>query len=134
MPLILLAAAAAVPPSPACSVSDRAIVGSLREMPPSIREALGGRMADRDQPFNISDAVPPGQERWPFLRVICGYKTATGYVVERERGGRAYSKGRIVFANSPAGYVEAPAATTFPHPASATGTADKHLAIAAGER
>lgn len=40
------------------------------------------------------------------MRLICGYSTSDGYVVERERGGRGYNIGKIVFDKTKAGYTE----------------------------
>jgi hypothetical protein len=103
---MFIAAAAASASAPTCNAGGRPIATSLRELPASVRAALAHRVADRDQPFNISDAIAAGQERRPFMRLICGYPISGGYVVEREQGGRGYNVGKIVFDTTNAGYRE----------------------------
>ncbi|WP_440847759.1 hypothetical protein [Sphingomonas sp. 22176] len=98
--------AAAYGPAPMCGVSGRPVSTNIRELPISVRQALRHRVADRGQPFNVSDALPSGQERRPFMRLICGYSTPEGYIVEREQGGRGYNIGKIVFVKTDTGYVE----------------------------
>ena len=105
--LTLLAVTTSTPdPSPSCGVGDRPVATAIRETPVSVQKAMAHRIAERGEPFNISDAVPPGQEHRPFMRFICGYPTPSGYVVEREQGGRGYNVGKIVFDRTARGYVE----------------------------
>ncbi len=107
LPSVLLIAAAVVSgPAPMCGVSGRPVSTSISELPASVQHALAHRVADRGQPFNVSDAIQPGQERRPFMRLICGYSTPEGYIVEREQGGRGYNIGKIVFEKTDTGYIE----------------------------
>ena len=62
---------------------------SLETMAPEIRQQFG-RMAPRDGNFNISDAIGPGQENWPFTRFIQGGRSGTRWYVWYEYGGIAY--------------------------------------------
>lgn len=84
----------------------RPVATSLRELPASVQKALAHRVADRGQPFNVGDVIEPGQEQRPFMRLICGYATPEGYIVERERGGRGYNIGKVVFDKTATGYKE----------------------------
>jgi hypothetical protein len=104
--ILLVSTQVAAPVTPPCSVRNRPVVNALRAMPPSIQQALAHRMADRGQAFNRTDVIAPGRERLPFLRLICGYATPTGYVVEREQGGRGYNIGAIRFTKVGARYIE----------------------------
>ena len=104
--VLLIAAAAASGSASMCSVNGRPVATSLRELPASVQKVMAHRLADRGQPFNVSDAIQPGQERRPFLRLICGYTAPESYIVEREQGGRGYNIGKIVFDKTAAGYTE----------------------------
>src|SRR5690242_14458894 len=59
---------------------------SLDAMAPGIQRQFG-RMAPRDGNFNISDALGPGQENWPFTRFIQGGRSGTRWYVWYEYGG-----------------------------------------------
>ena len=101
-----LTLAAAPASARTCGASGAAVAHDLRALPTPIREALAGRLADYGQPFEVGDAIPAGQPRRPSMRLIYGYATPTGYVVEREQGGRGYNVGKIVFDKAAQGYIE----------------------------
>ena len=108
--LVLLAGApvAAIPANadnaPQCSVPGHAVAIRTSELPPEVLREFDGTLAEPGEPFHKTDAPTPGQENLPAMRLICGYRTLTGYVVERERGGRAYSVGKVVFHRTATGY------------------------------
>lgn len=104
LPLILLTVATASVASPPCTARGHPTVDTLSEMPEPVRTALAGQIADRGQPFNVSDAIQSGQDDRLFMRVICGYDTPEGYIVEREQGGRGYNIGAIIFLRNQFGY------------------------------
>jgi len=87
---------AAAPPRPelrkACGAG---AIFRTASLPRQALAALGGRMADPNQPFQSSDAIPAGP-RLPFHRLICAERTPDGYAVRFEYGGRAYGT-RIVY-------------------------------------
>jgi hypothetical protein len=103
--LLLVAAEPPVTPDIPCSVTDRPVVTRKQDLPKQVLEALRYDLADPGELFNKVDGLLPGQERFPFARLICGYSTPTGYVVERERGGRGYSVGREILNKSGEEYV-----------------------------
>ncbi len=103
MPAILMVMSSA---APHCSVLDRPVATRKADLPIEVRKALPEPMADPGEPFHVSDAVLPGQERWPWSRLICGYVVPDGYVIERERGGRGYSVGKIFLHRTSKGFFE----------------------------
>ena len=90
--------------APKCSLTGRPAVTKVSALPPSVQRALKSRIADPSAPFHNSDVVLSGQEKWPFMRLICGYRVPGGYVVEREQGGRGYNLGKIIFRRTARGY------------------------------
>jgi hypothetical protein len=102
--LFLAAAQAGSTLAPQCSVVDRPVSAKVKDLPVAIQKALAEQLADPGAPFHRTDTVLPGQEGWPYMRLICGYPVAEGYVIEREQGGRGYNVGQIVFRKTPAGY------------------------------
>ena len=105
--LLLSAAPLALPPAqaaPQCSVPGHAVAIRKTELPPDVSRELDEDMADPGKSFRKSDILAPGEEDLPHMRLICGYRTLSGYVVEREVGGHAYSIGRIVFRRTATGY------------------------------
>jgi len=111
LPLILAVSATVAPlkyPLPACSVKAAEVARTKQDLPPSVRLAVAD-FADSKEAFNKTDALPPNMEGLPFKRLICGYPTATGYVVEWEQGGRGYSIRRTAFRKASAGYELDPA-------------------------
>lgn len=103
-PLVLYAAALQSDPVPSCSVHDRPIVTKIIDLPPTVHTALPPGIADSGERFRSTDVTRPGEEAWPVLRLICGYSTEDGYIVEREQGGRGYNIARLVFSRSRAGF------------------------------
>ena len=79
------------PAQPAPSIVNSACgSGSLfrkADLPPQAVAALQFAMADPDQPFQVSDDVPPGPPL-PFRRLICAAPIQGGYAVHYEYGGR----------------------------------------------
>ena len=103
--LVLSAQAAAAQPVPRCSVVDRPIATRVRDLPAGVAAALPHAMADVGHPFNASDILDRAN---PSARLVCGYPVADGYVVEHERGGRAYNVATIRFRKTAKGYVAEP--------------------------
>lgn len=105
--LLLIApfAAQQTPAPPDCSVTGQSIASRTSALPPEVLRAIPERMADRGEPFRSTDMVGKGEEQWPVTRLICGYATDQGYVVEREHGGRGYHIERIQFRKTAEGYV-----------------------------
>ena len=92
---------------PHCSVPGHAVAIRKSELPPDVLREVDTEMADPGKPFRRTDALVPGEEELPAMRLICGYRTLEGYVVERELGGRGYSVGKIVFRRTATGYAPA---------------------------
>lgn len=103
--LLVLAAAQSATPGPQCSISDRPVVRRTQDLPAAVLKALPTRMANPGEAFHVTDVIAPGTEQLPWLRLICGYPIASGYVIEREQGGRGYNIGQIRFRKRQAGYV-----------------------------
>ncbi|MBN8807753.1 MAG: hypothetical protein J0I47_05905 [Sphingomonas sp.] len=104
LPLIMLAATHAASSIPTCSNPSPTAAFAVKKLPQAVQKALPYRLADPGQPFNVSDAIAKGDEARPFARLICGYPTKEGYVIERERGGRGYSVGSIRLVKTASGY------------------------------
>ena len=101
--MLFLFLALAAGSSPRCSIADRPVVRRLQDVPASVRKALPTAIANPGEPFQVTDIVQAGGR--PSLRLICGYATAKGYVIEREQGGRGYNVGRISLRRTHGGYV-----------------------------
>ena len=99
-----VAAPVPVEAAPHCSVPGHAVAIRKSELPPEVLREVEGDMADPGQPFRKTDALVPGEEDLPWMRLICGYRTLSGYVVEREQGGRGYNVGKIVFRRTATGF------------------------------
>jgi hypothetical protein len=87
---IALSPLAAAPARPYPVVDFACGSGSLfrkADLPPQAVAALHFAMADPDQPFQVSDDVPPGP-RLPFRRLICASPIPGGYAVHYEYGGK----------------------------------------------
>jgi len=79
---------------------DTQTYSSLDTMAPEIKVELArqfgdptGRhikMAARDEDFNVTDAIGPGQETWPFQRFVQGGRSGTRWYVWYEYGGIVY--------------------------------------------
>ena len=96
---------ASVRPAPQCSEIGRSVARRMRDLPSGVQTAVPYRMADPTEPFHVTDVVGPGEANWPWARLICGYPTPSGYVIEREQGGRGYNIGRLVLRSTPTGFV-----------------------------
>src|SRR4051794_12966977 len=59
------------------------------DLPPQALAALDFRMADSNEPFQSTDAIPAGP-RLPFRRLICAEPIPGGYLVRFEHGGIGY--------------------------------------------
>ncbi len=80
--------------------SDTQTYSSLDAMAPEIKAELARqfgdptgehiKMAARDEYFNVTDAIGPDQEGWPFQRFIQGGRSGTRWYVWYEYGGIAY--------------------------------------------
>jgi hypothetical protein len=109
--LLLTGAALAAPgvaqSAPQCSVPGHAVAILKSELPPDVLREVDVEMADPGKPYRRTDVLAPGEEGLPTMRLICGYRTLEGYVVEREQGGRGYNVGKILFRRTPTGYAPA---------------------------
>lgn len=104
---LLLVGAQAVPsapPSPPCRRTNGPTARRVTDLPAGVRSILPAALADADGPFHVSDVVGPSEEKWPFVRLTCGYSIPQGYIVELERGGRGHSYSQIAFEKTAAGY------------------------------
>jgi hypothetical protein len=84
-------------PSPAlhCSLVTRVVPAAYAEFPPAIRSKIGS-MAERDQPFQVTDVIIPGQPN-PGRRIISGGHRGRDWFLWYEQGGVAYSWHVAVF-------------------------------------
>ena len=94
----------ASPCAPQCSVANRPVAKRVEGLPPAVLKALPYRIANPQEPFRVTDVVSPGQRNLPWARLICGYSTPNGYIIEREQGGRGYNVGRILFYKTSTGF------------------------------
>ena len=104
--LALLAGSPLIPAqvAPQCSVTGHGVAITKAELPPDVLREVGENMADPGEPFRTGDTMLPGEEQRPTRRLICGYPTLSGYVVEREGGSRGYRVARIAFRKTALGY------------------------------
>jgi hypothetical protein len=82
---------AAAAPSPAvrCSIAGPHTGATYAAFPAAIRNKIGP-MAERDQPFQVTDVIIPGQSN-PGRRVISAGHRGPNWFVWYEQGGVAYS-------------------------------------------
>lgn len=103
---VVAAAPAVAPAQPPRPTVDAACgSGSLfrkADLPPQAVAALRFAMADPDQPFQVSDDIPPGP-RLPFRRLICAAPTADGYAMHYEHGGRGRGVATLFLKRQPDG-------------------------------
>ena len=93
--LLLPHPATAEAPSPfTCSRAGPDVMVRLDDIPLALRDALPSPIADRDQPWNVGDAML--NPTLPHYRLICGYSDAGSFVMEWEHGGIVRSVGRTV--------------------------------------
>lgn len=105
MPLLMLVMAATPPlAAPVCTVADRPVARRLADLPPTVRAGLPKALAEPGASFRRTDFVGPGEQALPTARLVCGYPTSDGYVVEREQGGRGYSVGLVRFRTIATGF------------------------------
>jgi hypothetical protein len=87
---VVLATAASQSLADACpySSADWTTLPSKRDLPPEALAAFG-ELADRSEPFQLTDVVPPGQ-RLPFSRFVVATAHGCDLFLEYEHGGRGY--------------------------------------------
>jgi len=94
--LLLLAAIAASPAAagtkggPACAVHGHWAFPRKANLPRGAEAALGFPMAERGQPFEVSDAVGPGP-LLPFARFISAQQNDCSLEIRYEHGGIAHT-------------------------------------------
>lgn len=88
-PVLVDKADRVVPPAAwECSITGITAAKRKADLPPEVLHYVDD-MADRGKRFRVSDAAAPGDEDLPVKRLVCGYPTLDGYVVEQEVGGSA---------------------------------------------
>ena len=97
--LLAFFAAATVAACPYPNTGDT-VVTSKRDLPPEALAAFGP-LADKGEPFQVSDALPPGRPPPPFSRLISASARGCELDLTYEHGGRAHSiqTARFRFAN-----------------------------------
>ena len=93
--VIGLAALAAATPvataaSAACPQSGTRNFQRKADLPQDVEAALGFRMAERGQPFQSTDSIPPGP-RLPATRFVTARQTNCRLAIRYEQGGIAHT-------------------------------------------
>lgn len=89
-------------PDQSCSFAPPIVEATLKDFPPLIRSLLPSPIADRGEPFNLSDVVDPQR---PMAGLIRGGHMGARWFAWVMQGGRASQKLLFVFNVTPDGKV-----------------------------
>jgi len=93
------------PSGPSCTKAGPSVVSRVTELPSSILRDYRLGIRSPGESFSKVDGVGPFWDpNRPRIRLICGYPTQDGYVVEHEFGSVAYGDRAAVYRKTAAGY------------------------------